>query len=66
MRMSGLAKFNNKMAKENSKAQIEKRNKAEERYKPRICCKKCKETKKTLYKIKNNYYCIDCKVKMKN
>ena len=63
MRLNGRAKINNTIPKKNSKAQLEKKKKAEERYIPRICCKKCKETKKTLYNIKGEYYCADCKKK---
>lgn len=66
MRMSAVAKHKNSIPKENSKSQIEKKKKAEERYRPRICCKKCKEANKTLYKIKNDYYCIDCKNRIKD
>ena len=65
MRLNGRAKINNTMPKKDSKAQLEKKKKAEERYIPRICCNKCKETKKTLYNIKGKYYCIDCKDKLK-
>lgn len=65
MRMSAVARHRNFMPKEKSKSQIEKRKKAEEIYRHRICCKKCKESKTTLYKVKDNYYCKDCKEKLK-
>ena len=65
MILNAIAKFRNTMPKKDSKAQIEKKKKAEERYIPRICCKKCKETKTTLYNIKGNYYCANCKSKLK-
>lgn len=65
MRMSAVARHRNSMPKENSKSQIEKRKKAEERYRSRICCKKCKQSNITLYKVKDNYYCKDCKEKLK-
>lgn len=61
MRLNAVAKYKNSIPKENSKTQIEKREKAKDNYTPKICCKKCKATTKTLYKIKDNYYCIDCK-----
>ena len=65
MRLSGIAKIYNTTPKKDSKTQIEKEKKAKERYIPRICCKKCKETKTTLYNIKGNYYCANCKSKLK-
>lgn len=64
MRLNGRAKINNKTAKKDSKAQQEKQKKAEERYIPRICCKKCKESKTTLYNVKGQYYCVNCKEKI--
>ena len=64
MRQNAVAKYNNTRPKENSKAQIEKKKKLEERYRARICCKKCKSTNTTLYKIKDNNYCINCKDKI--
>ena len=60
MRMSAVARLRNSMPKENSKTQQEKKKKAKENYRPRLCCKKCKETKKTLYKARKHYYCKDC------
>ena len=64
MRISALAKVKNKMPKEKSKTQIEKRKKATENYRPRICCEKCKESNTILYKNQNKYYCKKCKDKM--
>lgn len=64
MKISALAKAKNKMPKENSKTQIEKKKKATENYRPRICCEKCKKSNTTLYKIQNQYYCKECKNKI--
>ena len=66
MKISALAKAKNKMPKEKSKTQIEKKKKAMENYRPKIGCEKCKGTNTTLYKIQNKYYCINCKNKIKN
>lgn len=60
MRMSAVARHRNSMPKENSKTQQQKRKLAKDNYRPKICCEKCKQTNKTLYKVENNYYCIDC------
>lgn len=60
MRMSAVAKHKNFIPKENSKNQQEKRKKAEENYRPRICCNKCKKANTTLYKSNNKYYCKEC------
>ena len=66
MRMSAVARHRNFMPKEKSKSQIEKRKKAKERYRSKICCKKCKESNTTLYRIGQNYYCKNCKDKVKD
>lgn len=60
MRMSAVARHRNTMPKANSKAQIEKNKKENERYRPRLCCKKCKDAKTTLYRYTNDYYCKNC------
>lgn len=63
MRISAIAKHRNNMPKENSKTQQLKRELAKENYRPKIGCKKCKETNTTLYKINNEYYCKNCLLK---
>lgn len=60
MRMSAVARYRNFMPKENSKTQQEKTEKAKDRYRPRLCCEKCKGSNVTLYKDKNKYYCKNC------
>ena len=63
MRMSAIARYRNSIPKEKSKTQQEKRKNAIENYRPRVCCKRCKETKKTLYRVNKDYCCKDCMVK---
>jgi len=62
MRISYTAKILNKLPKLNSKSHKEKEAKWEDIMKNKIVCKKCGKSE-TLYKVKDNYYCKECKPK---
>jgi predicted SprT family Zn-dependent metalloprotease len=62
--ISAYAKIMNKIAKPNSKTQQLKREKLEKRPIQKVVCKNCGNGKTTLYKVGQDYYCKECKVKI--